>query len=124
MKKTYIVKTKSDLKTALNNKAVRIVITSSQLAKHVRVVSMASKAMIVTAVAGGTISATQIWNPVGWVSGAVTAGISGTTLVAVMALGLGVASYALSRDYRFEARGSYRDNNGKTLEAEAILERK
>lgn len=123
MQNTSIVSNKSELKQALKIKAARIVITNIQLANHIRVVSMASKAVVTAVIAGGAISATQFWNPVGWGAAAFTAGISGTTLVAITALGLGVATYALSQDYRFVARGSYSDSDGNTYDAEAVLER-
>lgn len=60
-----------ELKSALEKKVEKIVITDRELAKNIKTIKSASNAALVTAVAATAVVATNFWNPIGWSVGLV-----------------------------------------------------
>ncbi|WP_338919262.1 hypothetical protein V0M98_17760 [Pseudomonas silesiensis] len=71
---TVEVRTKEELKTALEQRVDRIIIMDDGLAKRIRGVKAAKKAVVVAVATGVGVTALNWWNPLGWGAGAATAG--------------------------------------------------
>lgn len=119
-----VVSTKNELEQALERKADKIIVTDPDLARNIRTVKFASKAALTAAIAGITIAATNFWNPVGWGAGVVGAVAGGSTMVAIVALGLGAALvFVIYNDYNIKAKGKVKMPDGTEVEGEIILEK-
>lgn len=120
-----IASTKSELKKALDAKSERIIITNSDLASNIRVIKAASNTALTIAIAAVGVTATNIWNPVGWGAGLVGVATSGTLILAIAGLGIGtVLIWSLVNGYTIKAKSKIKLPDGTTVEAELILEKK
>lgn len=119
-----IVSNKKELEQALDRKVDKIIVTDPDLAKNIKNVKLASKAALLAAIAGVGVAATNFWNPVGWSAGLVGAVAGGSTMVAIVALGLGAALvWIIYNDYDIKAKGKVKMPNGTEVEGEIILEK-
>ena len=119
-----VVNTKSELKLALENKTKQILITNPDLASNIRTVKTASYVALTAAVGGLSVAATNFWNPIGWGAGAVGLVAGGSTLTAIIALGVGVTLiYAIYNGYSIKGKGKVKLPDGTECEAEIILEK-
>lgn len=119
-----VVSTKRELEQALARKTDKIIITDPELARNIKNVKLASKAALITALAGVGLAATNFWNPVGWSAGLVGAVAGGSTMVAIVALGLGAALvWVIYNDYNIKAKGKVKMPDGTEVEGEIILEK-
>ena len=119
-----VVSTKKELEQALERKVDRIIVTNPDLARNIRTVKFASKAALTTAVAGLAVAATNFWNPIGWGAGIVGAVAGGTTMFAVVALGIGAALiWVIYNNYDIKAKAKVKLPDGTEIEGELILEK-
>lgn len=119
-----VVSTKNELKLALDRKVSKIIVTDPELARNIKNVKLASKAALAAALAGLGLAATNFWNPVGWSAGLVGAVAGGSTMVAIVALGLGAALvWVIYNDYNIKAKGKVKLPDGTEVEGEIILEK-
>lgn len=119
-----VVSTKKELEQALERRVEKIIITDPDLARNIQSVKFASKAALTAAIAGIAVAATNFWNPVGWGAGFVGAIAGGSTMVAIIALGLGAALvWVIYNDYDIKAKGKVKMQDGTEIEGELILEK-
>lgn len=123
-----IVTTKEELERAIEQETRQIIITNPDLASNLKTVKTASKATLVVALGAAGVAATNFWNPVGWGAGVVGLAAGGTTLSAIIALGLGVGVggsiiYAIYNNYSIKAKTKVKMPDGREVEAELILEK-
>lgn len=124
MRNYAVVSTKKELEQALDRKVDKIIVTDADLARNIKNVKLASKAALTAAIAGIGVAATNFWNPVGWSAGLVGAVAGGSTMVAIVALGLGVALvWVIYNDYSIKAKGKVKMPDGTEVEGEIILEK-
>ena len=119
------VRTREELKAALEDRPDYIVITDKALAKHVTRVKESSKVALTAAIVTTGVGATMWWNPLGWGAAAVAVTTTGTLVVAVAFLifVLGAAIlWALWKNWKIKARGKVTLPNGVEVEGEIILE--
>lgn len=125
MKSYAIVSSKAELKKALERKVEEIVIIDSSLAKNIRIVKYSSRFAIVAATAGAGVAATNFWNPVGLSAGVAAFAVGGSTLTAIVVLGVGaVLIFALYNDYDVKAKGKVKLPDGTEVDGELILSKK
>ena len=84
-----VVNSKEELKRALKFEINQIIITDSTLASNINIVKETSKVALVVTLGGMGVATTNFWNPIGWGAGAVGLVASGSTLTAIIALGVG-----------------------------------
>jgi hypothetical protein len=119
-----VVNTKSELKLALENNTKKIIITNPDLASNIRTVKNASYVALTAAVAGIGVAATNFWNPIGWGAGAVGLVAGGSTLTAIITLGVGVTLiYAIYNGYSIKGKTKVKLPDGTEYEAEIVLEK-
>ena len=118
-----VVSTKKELEQALERKADKIIVTDPDLARNIRTIKFASKAALTAAIAGITVAATNFWNFVGWGAGVVGVVAGGSTMVAIVALGLGALVFVIYNDYNIKAKGKVKMPDGTEVEGEIILEK-
>ena len=124
MKESAVVRTKVQLKQALDSETRNIIVADEGLARNIKAVKYASKAGLALAVGSAGIAATNFWNPVGLTAGLVGAVSSGTLITAIIALGIGATLiWAIYNDYSIKVKGKYTCSDGNTYEGEIILER-
>ncbi len=124
MKEYAVVRTKVQLKQALDSETRNIIVADEGLARNIKAVKYASKAGLALAVGSAGIAATNFWNPVGLTAGLVGAVSSGTLITAIIALGIGATLiWAIYNDYSIKVKGKYTCSDGNTYEGEIILER-
>ncbi|WP_159392317.1 hypothetical protein [Aeromonas rivipollensis] len=124
MKEYAVVRTKEQLKQALDSETRNIIVVDEGLARNIKVVKYASKAGLVLAVGSAGVAATNFWNPVGLTVGLVGAVSSGTLITAIIALGVGATFiWAIYNNYSIKVKGKYTSSDGDTYEGEIILER-
>lgn len=124
MKNYIVVSTKKELEFALKEKADKIIITDSDLAKNVKNIKLTSYVSLTAAIAGVGVAATNFWNPVGW--GAVFFGaVAGSsTMITIIALGIGATLiFVIYNDYTIKAKGKVKMPDGIEVEGEVILEK-
>ncbi len=125
MKKYAVISTRTELKTALKNNVSQIIVTDPKLARNIKIVKTASKVAVATAIGSVGVAATNFWNPVGWGVGAVGIAAGGSTLIAIITLGIGTTLiYALHNGYNIKAKGKVTTPNGRTYDAEITLEKR
>ena len=90
MSTTVEVRTKEELKKALEQRVDRIIIMDDGLAKRSKSVKSVKKAVVVAVAAGAGVAALNWWNPLGWGVGAATAG----AVIGTHALAAGAAATA------------------------------
>jgi len=119
-----VVSTKEELEQALERKIDKIIVTDPDLARNIRTVKFASKATLTAGIAGIAVAAINFWNPVGWGAGVVGAVASGSTMVAIVALGLSVTLvFVIYSDYNIKVKGKIKLPDGTEVEGEVILEK-
>ncbi|SDY36209.1 hypothetical protein [Nitrosomonas sp. Nm33] len=119
-----IVSTKQELEKALERKIDMIIVTDPELARNIKNVKYASRAALTTAIAAIGVAATNFWNPVGWSAGFVGAVAGGSTIAAIVALGLGASLiWGIYNDYNIKAKGKITMPYGTEVEGEIILEK-
>lgn len=91
MKSYAIVSTKGELKQALDRKADKIIVIDPDLAANIKNIKFVSRACLVAAIGAGGVAATNFWNPVGLSAAFVGAAAGGSTMVAIVTLGIGAA---------------------------------
>lgn len=124
MNEYAVVNSKDELKRALEQEIQQIIIMNSDVASNVRTVKTASKVALVAAVGGVGVAATNFWNPVGWGAGAVGLVAGGSTLTAIIALGVGATLiYAIYNGYSIKAKGKVKTPDGNEYEAEMVMEK-
>jgi hypothetical protein len=125
MVNAVFVSTKKELKSALEKKVEKIVITDRELAKNIKTIKSASNAALVTAVAATAVVATNFWNPIGWSVGLVGLTTGGVIAAAIIALSIGgVLVWVIYSEYdmKFGVKANFPD--GTSAEVEMILEKK
>ena len=124
MNEYAVVRTKEQLKQALDSKTENIIVTDEGLARNIKVVKYASKVGLALAIGSAGITATNFWNPIGFTAGFVGAISSSTLIVAIIALGVGATLiWAIYNNYSIKVKGKYTSSSGATYEGEIILER-
>ncbi|QYX65430.1 hypothetical protein K2227_03590 [Shewanella putrefaciens] len=124
MKEYAVVRTKAQLKQALDSETRNIIVADEDLARNIKVVKYASKAGLALAVGSVGVAATNFWNPVGLTAGLVGAVSSGALITAIIALGVGATFiWAIYNNYSINVKGKYTSSDGDTYEGEIILER-
>jgi hypothetical protein len=124
MKDYAVVNTKAELKHALEEKVQKIIVTNSDLASNIRTVKTASNIALAAAVGGMGVAAVNFWNPIGWGAGAVGIIAGGSTLTAIVALGVGATLiYAIYNGYSIKGKGKVKTLDGTEYEAEIVLEK-
>jgi hypothetical protein len=119
-----IVGTKEELKQAIEREAQQIIITNPDLASNIKNVKTASKAVLVTAIGAAGLAATNFWNPIGWGAGAVGLAVGGSTVAAIVALGLGATLiYAIYNGYSIKGKTKVTTPDGTVIEAELVMEK-
>lgn len=119
-----VVSTKGELKRAVERETRQIIITNPDLASNIRTVKTASKAALVTAIGAAGVAATNFWNPVGWGAGAVGLVAGGSTLTAIIALGVGATLiYAIYNGYSIKGTTKVKTPDGTEYEAELVMEK-
>ncbi|ENM3919004.1 hypothetical protein DDN19_003328 [Vibrio cholerae] len=119
-----VVSTKEELKRALERETRQIIITDPELASNIKAVKTASKAAFVTAIGAAGVAASNFWNPVGWGAGAVGFVAGGSTLTAIIALGVGVTLiYAIYNGYSIKGKTKVKTPDGTEYEAEIVMEK-
>ena len=125
MEKVVVVNTKKELEKALEEKARKIVITNAGIASNVKIVKTASQAGLVAAIAAAGVAATNFWNPIGWTAGFVGAVSGGTTITALVVLGLGATLiWAIYNEYDIKAGGKVTLSDGTVIQGEMVLQKK
>lgn len=120
-----IVTTKNELEEAIKKDVQQIIVTDPDLANHVRTIKSSSPAVLTIAITAAGVGAANFWNPVGWGVGLVAAATSGTVVLAIIALGLGVVLiWALANNYTLRGKCKVTLPNGTAIEAEVVLEKK
>lgn len=120
-----IVSTKSQLEQALKDNVDKIIVTNPDLAQNIKVVKFATKATLTTAIAGAAVAATNFWNPIGWGAGAVGIVAGGSSMAAIIALGLGATLiFLIYNSYDIKAKGKVKMPDGTEVEGEIILEKR
>ena len=121
MKEYAVVRTKVQLKQALDSETRNIIVADEGLARNIKAVKYASKAGLALAVGSAGIAATNFWNPVGLTAGLVGAVSSGTLITAIIALGIGATLiWAIYNDYSIKVKGKYTCSDGNTYELSLI----
>ena len=124
MKEYAVVRTKEQLKQALDCETRNIIVVDEGLARNIKVVKYASKAGLALAVGSAGVAATNFWNPVGLTAGLVGAVSSGTLIAAIVTLGVGATFiWAIYNNYSIKVKGKYTSSDGDIYEGEIILER-
>ena len=124
MKSYAIVSTKGELKQALDRKADKIIVIDPDLAANIKNIKFVSRACLVAAIGAGGVAATNFWNPVGFSAAFVGAAAGGSTMVAIVTLGIGAALvWAIYNDYNIKVKGKVKMPDGKEVEAEIVLEK-
>jgi len=124
MEEYAVVNSKDELKCALEQEVQQIIITNPRLASSIRTVKAASKVALVAAIGGVGVAATNFWNPVGWGAGVFGVVAGGSTLTAVLALGIGATLiYAIYNGYSIKAKCKVKTIDGKEYEAEMVMEK-
>lgn len=124
MQEYAVVRTKAQLKQALDNETKNIIVADEGLARNIKLVKFASKAGLALAVGSAGVAATNFWNPVGLTAGVVGAVSSGALITAIIALGVGATLiWAIYNNYSLKVKGRYTSPDGDTYECEIILER-
>jgi len=119
-----VVNTKEELKRAVERETRQIIITNSDLASNIKTVKTASKAALGVAIGAAGIAATNFWNPVGWGAGAVGLVAGGSTLTAIIALGVGATLiYAIYNGYSIKGKTKVKTTDGTEYEAEIVMEK-
>lgn len=119
-----VVHTKDELKRALEQEVQQIIITNPDLASNIRTVKTASKLALGAAIGGAGIAATNFWNPVGWGAGAVGLVAGGSTLTAIITLGVGATLiYAMYNGYSIKGKTKVKTPDGSEYEAEIVMEK-
>ena len=76
------------------------------------------------AIGGVGVGATNFWNPIGWGAGAVGLVAGGSTLIAIVALGVGATLiYAIYNGYSIKGKTKVTTPDGTVYEAEVVMER-
>jgi len=120
-----VVKTKKDLKRAVEGNVDQIIVINSRLASNIKVVKATSKSALVVAVCSVLVTATNFWNPVGWGAGAVGVAVSSSVVTAITVLGVSAAViYAIHSDYTIEGKTKIKTGDGTEYEGEIILRKK
>lgn len=129
-----IVSNDKEFKSAVEAKVNRIIITNKELAKKVKIIHGSSKVAIVAAIASvgsGAVAVANIWNPAGWISGAVgvtagaTAVVSGGTVIITIVIVLGaVVVTAIIKDYKVNIKYKTTLPDGTEIDSEMELNRK
>ncbi|MGI9897166.1 hypothetical protein ACKVMY_16520 [Vibrio natriegens] len=119
-----VVNTKEELKRAVERDTRQIIITNPDLASNIKTVKTASKAALVTAIGAAGVAATNFWNPVGWSAGTVGLVAGGSTLTAIIALGIGATViYAIYNGYSVKGKAKVKTPDGTEYEAEVVMEK-
>lgn len=119
-----VVNSKEELKRALKFEINQIIITDSTLASNINIVKATSKVALVVTLGGMGVTTTNFWNPIGWGAGAVSLVASGSTLTAIIALGVGATLiYAIYNGYSIKGKGKVRMPDGIEYEAEMVMEK-
>lgn len=122
MNEYAVVYTKGELENAIDEKTKNIIVANEELAKNIRTVKYASKAVLTVAITSAGLAATNFWNPIGLTAGLVGAVSSGTVITAIVAIGVGATFvWAIYNNYSIEVKGKYTTSEGETLEGEIIL---
>ncbi|WP_394697454.1 hypothetical protein [Pseudoxanthomonas japonensis] len=125
MKGEIYVKSREELKAALAVGNVRIIISDPDLGSKVRLVAKASKGALIAAIAAAGLSATMIWNPVGWttalVGAAAAAPLIGAVSFLAVALGVGFI-YAIHKNYKVTTRSTVTMPDGTKISNATVLE--
>lgn len=120
-----VVSTKEELKRAVERETRQIIITDPKLASNIKTVKTASTAALATAIGAAGVAATNFWNPVGWGAGAVGLVAGGSTLTAIIALGVGATLiYAIYNGYSIKGKTKVKTPDGTEYEAEIVMEKK
>lgn len=122
-----IVKTKEELKKAIEDNAGYIIVKDKKLATNIKRVKVASKATLAIAIGSAGVAATNFWNPVGIASGVVGIASTGGTIAAIIGIGLAMSAtliWALYNNYNVNISGKFTDKDGSEYEGEIILEGK
>lgn len=125
MKGEIYVKTRQELKAAIEVGNVRIVISDPDLGSKVRLVAKASKGALVAAIAAAGLSATMFWNPIGWTATAVGAAASAPLIgaIAFLAAVLGVTFiYAINKNYKVTNESTVTMPDGTIIRNATVLE--
>lgn len=124
MKNYAIVSSKEELKQALQRNVEEIVVINSSLAKNIKIVKYSSRAAMVAATVGAGVAATNFWNPVGLTAGVAAFAVGGSSLTAIVVLGVGsVLIFALYNNYDIEVKGKVKMPDGSEVEGELVLRR-
>ena len=124
-----IVNTKEELQSAIEQKTRKIIIINPDLASNIKTVKNTSRVALVAVLGAAGAVATNFWNPIGWGAGLAGIAVGGTSLAAMIALGVGAGVsitliYALYDGYSIQAKTKVKLSNGVECEAELILEKK
>lgn len=124
MKNYAIVSSKEELKQALQRNVEEIVVINSSLAKNIKIVKYSSRAAMMAVTVGAGVAATNFWNPVGLTAGVAAFAVGGSSLTAIVVLGVGsVLIFALYNNYDIEAKGKVKMPDGSEVEGELVLRR-
>jgi len=123
------VNNKTQLKSAINNKASLILIKDKALAKRIKHLKIASKASLGIAIVALGVVASNAWNPIAIGATATTLGIVGISGGSLLTLDLIILGFSVSlimliyNGYRITASYKKTMPDGKVEEAELILEK-
>lgn len=125
MEEYVVVNSKEELERAVERETRQIIITNPELAKNITIVKTLSTVAFAGVVGAAGVAVTNFWNPVGWGVGAFGLVAGGSSLTAVIAIGVGVVVlYSIYNDYSIETRVRVKTPDGTEYEADVVLNRK